>query len=230
MLEIPSAQRRALRAEAHHLTAVVAIGQHGLTPAVQHEIDLALLAHELIKVKVFSDDRTARAALLDAICAALGCAPVQHLGKQLILWRPNPEKRVARKKAAAPTKPAGPAKPPVGATAADHARAAAAARAAPKVPASPRKPRGADDAPPRSGVEGRGNWPSTGKGNASADAVDSAAKTRRRATGSSSAAARKPAAGNQGLPYFSRRGAGRFVDTTPEKLVKAAPRRRTRGG
>jgi RNA-binding protein len=85
--EISASQRRELRAKAHHLHPVVAVGQHGLTPAVQHEIDVALTAHELIKIRVFSDDRAEREALLSRICAELGCAPVQHVGKVLIVWR-----------------------------------------------------------------------------------------------------------------------------------------------
>ena len=84
-------RRRELRASAHHLQPVVIVGHHGLTPAVLHEIDLALLKHELIKVRVGSDDRAARAALLAEICAAADCAPVQMVGKILVLWRPNPD-------------------------------------------------------------------------------------------------------------------------------------------
>ena len=83
--------RRALRARAHHLDAVVTIGHHGLTAPVLHEIDIALRAHELIKVRVFGDDRAARAAMLETICHAVEAAPVQHVGKLLVLWRPNPE-------------------------------------------------------------------------------------------------------------------------------------------
>ena len=92
MLELTPAQRRALRARAHHLDPVVAIGQHGLTPAVLREIDVALKAHELIKVRVFGDDREAREALLQEVCAAVEAAPVQHLGKLLVIWRENPDK------------------------------------------------------------------------------------------------------------------------------------------
>ncbi len=91
MNKLTPPERRALRAKAHHLDPVVLIGQHGLTPGVLHEIDLALTAHELIKVRVFQDDRAARAGLGERICAELDCATVQHLGKLLILWRPKPE-------------------------------------------------------------------------------------------------------------------------------------------
>ena len=71
------------------------IGQHGLTPAVLHEIDVALTAHELIKIRVFSDDRDERDALLERICTELDAAPVQHLGKLLIVFRPAPEAEAA---------------------------------------------------------------------------------------------------------------------------------------
>ncbi|HXX83398.1 MAG TPA: ribosome assembly RNA-binding protein YhbY [Casimicrobiaceae bacterium] len=84
-------QRRALRAKAHHLQPVVSIGQHGLTPGVLHEIDVNLKAHELIKVRVFNEDRVRREEMLERICAELDAAPVQHLGKLLIVWRPAPE-------------------------------------------------------------------------------------------------------------------------------------------
>jgi putative YhbY family RNA-binding protein len=84
--------RRELRARAHHLHPVVSISHHGLTPSVLHEIDVALIAHELIKVRVVSDDRSERDALLDRICTALDCGAVQQIGKLLVLWRPRPAK------------------------------------------------------------------------------------------------------------------------------------------
>lgn len=91
MSQLTAADRRALRAKAHHLQPVVTIGQHGLTPTVLHEIDLALGKHELVKVRVFSDHRGERMALLENICAEMDCAAVQHLGKVLVVWRPSPE-------------------------------------------------------------------------------------------------------------------------------------------
>ncbi|HSS69567.1 MAG TPA: YhbY family RNA-binding protein [Casimicrobiaceae bacterium] len=91
MTSLTPPQRRALRAKAHHLHPVVSVGQHGLTAAVLHEIDVNLIAHELVKVRVFNDDRDAREALLKSICAELDAAPVQHIGKLLVVWRPSPE-------------------------------------------------------------------------------------------------------------------------------------------
>ena len=113
MLTITSAERRALRGRAHHLHPVVAIGQHGLTPSVIREIDVNLRAHELIKVRAFSDIRGERDAMFGQICAKLGAAPVQHIGKLLILWRPAPKEPTAKEKPPRAT-PARGRRPPVG--------------------------------------------------------------------------------------------------------------------
>ena len=91
MKTLSPAQRRELRAKAHHLHPVVSVGHHGLTPAVMHEIDINLLAHELIKVRVFADEREQREIVLERICTALDASPVQHIGKLLVLWRPAPD-------------------------------------------------------------------------------------------------------------------------------------------
>ena len=91
-IQLTPAQRKDHRAEAHHLDAVVMIGSDGLTPAVQKEVDAALNAHGLIKVRVFSDERATREAIFIALAEALNAAPIQHIGKLLVLWRPMPPK------------------------------------------------------------------------------------------------------------------------------------------
>jgi RNA-binding protein len=89
-IQLTPAQRKDHRADAHHLDPVVMVGGDGLTPAVVKEIDGALKSHGLIKVRVFSDDREARAGMLTTLAEQLGAAPVQHIGKLLVLWRPMP--------------------------------------------------------------------------------------------------------------------------------------------
>ncbi len=96
-LQLSSAERKDKRAEAHHLEPVVMVGNAGSTPAVVREIDAALNAHGLIKVRVALDDRAAREAMLLALADELGAAPIQHIGKLVVLWRPVPPKeRVER--------------------------------------------------------------------------------------------------------------------------------------
>ncbi len=99
MIELTPEQRRALRAAAHPLHPVVTIAGNGLSDAVAREIDRSLKAHELIKVKLAGIEREARDALQAEICAKLACAPVQHIGNILVLWREKPEE--APKSAAA---------------------------------------------------------------------------------------------------------------------------------
>jgi RNA-binding protein len=83
-------QRARLKARAHALEPVVHAGQTGLTDALVAEVDRALTAHELIKVKVGAN-RHDRSALAEALCARTDAAAVQQVGKVLVLWRPRPE-------------------------------------------------------------------------------------------------------------------------------------------
>jgi len=91
-IELTPAERKAHRAEAHHLDPVVMIGADGLTPAVVKETDAALNAHRLIKIRVLGDDRAAREAIYQELAHELNAAPIQHIGKLLVLWRPKPAK------------------------------------------------------------------------------------------------------------------------------------------
>ena len=91
-IHLTPAQRKEKRGEAHHIDPVVLIGADGLTDAVIKEAEMALKAHGLIKVRMFSDSRPDREAALAALADRLSAAPVQHIGKLLVLWRPIPEK------------------------------------------------------------------------------------------------------------------------------------------
>ncbi len=90
MIELTAERRRALRAAAHHLHPLVTVAGNGLTEAVLAEIDRSLKAHELIKVKLAGIERAGRESLLTEICTRLDCAPVQHIGNILVLWRERP--------------------------------------------------------------------------------------------------------------------------------------------
>lgn len=96
-IQLTPAQRKDKRADAHHLDPVVLVGGEGLTPAVRREVDAALNAHGLIKVRVFSDERDTREAMLATLADDLNAAPIQHIGKLLVLWRPVPPKEKAER-------------------------------------------------------------------------------------------------------------------------------------
>ncbi len=104
MKPLSPAERKLLKARAHALRPVVAVGNEGLTAAVLREIETSLKAHDLIKIRVSADDRDQREAMLGEICEHTGASPVQHIGKILVVYRENPEpaapapkKRPARK-------------------------------------------------------------------------------------------------------------------------------------
>ena len=88
MKSLSPSERKLLKARAHALKPVVAVGNEGLTAAVLKEIDISLKAHDLIKIRVSGDDRELRQSLLGEICNRTGASPVQHIGKILVvmLW------------------------------------------------------------------------------------------------------------------------------------------------
>jgi len=95
MSQLTSKRRSELRAEAHKLPPTVLIGDKGLTDEVLAEIDRALKAHELVKVRAATDDRDARNVWMESICEKLEAHPVQQIGKMLVVYRENPQERKA---------------------------------------------------------------------------------------------------------------------------------------
>ena len=87
MTKLTAVQRQYLKGLAHSKQPVVMIGDKGLTESVLKEIDRALSAHELIKIKAASEERDTREAWLNEICTALSAAPVQQIGKILVIYR-----------------------------------------------------------------------------------------------------------------------------------------------
>jgi RNA-binding protein len=83
-------ERAHLKARAHALEPVVQTGTAGITDAVVAEVDRALTAHELLKVRIGTADRAERIALGDELCARTGATAVHRVGKVLILWRARP--------------------------------------------------------------------------------------------------------------------------------------------
>ncbi|OAM52523.1 RNA-binding protein [Methylovorus sp. MM2] len=95
MPELNSKQISHLRALGHKLNPVVRIGGNGLTENVLNEIETSLNAHELIKIKVAGDDRTARIQLLEEICQKTNAMAVHHIGKQLVIYRASEKAKIS---------------------------------------------------------------------------------------------------------------------------------------
>ena len=99
-MTLSSKERAALRAEAHHLSAIVHVGHHGLTDALRQTLDDALRTHELVKVALTkSTDISAKDAARQ-LAEELGADVVQTIGRTCTLYRENPD--LERKKGAPP--------------------------------------------------------------------------------------------------------------------------------
>ena len=81
------AERKALKAKAHRLEPLVQIGAKGLTDEVIAEIERALRAHELVKVRAGGLERNERDSVLQDICGRTGAEQVQQVGKVFVIYR-----------------------------------------------------------------------------------------------------------------------------------------------
>ncbi len=87
-------QKQYLKGLAHDLEPVVRIGEKGLSASVIKEIEVNLTAHELIKIRVFGDDRELRNTMIEEICLKTAADLVQHIGKLLVLYRSSDNQRI----------------------------------------------------------------------------------------------------------------------------------------
>ena len=88
-------EKKKLKAQAHPLSPVVMIGQAGLTPAVINEINLALDAHELIKIKIRAE-RNERGTIKEQICNETQAELIQSIGQIAVFFRKKPKKKNKR--------------------------------------------------------------------------------------------------------------------------------------
>ena len=89
---ITATQKRFLRSKAHHLKPVVMVGQHGLSENVMHEVNLALDAHELIKIKLSVGDREEKKSILGEVISNSKAELIQSIGHVAVLFRRNHKK------------------------------------------------------------------------------------------------------------------------------------------
>ena len=94
-MNLSKKQIQHLRGLAHSLKPVVLLGSNGLTEGVIAEIDSALNIHELIKIKIPTDDREVKQLIVDAIVRETNATKVQTIGKTLIIYRQSEEKKIS---------------------------------------------------------------------------------------------------------------------------------------
>ena len=90
-IPLSSQQKKSLRGIAHHLDPVVAVSERGLSEGIIEETERALNDHELIKVKVFDNDRAIRREIANELEQKTGSMVLQKIGKIAVLYRKNPK-------------------------------------------------------------------------------------------------------------------------------------------
>lgn len=90
MQTLSKQQIKTLRSKAHHLKPVVSLGNKGLTKNVITETDIALKAHELIKVKIPADKVT-KIAIAEELAQQCSANLLQVIGHIAVLYRKNEE-------------------------------------------------------------------------------------------------------------------------------------------
>jgi RNA-binding protein len=93
-MSLTNKQKQFLKAKAHELKPVILLGNNGLTEGVVAEIEVALNFHELIKVKVPTEDREQKVLIMDAIIRETKAEKVQVIGKTLVLFRQSDDKKI----------------------------------------------------------------------------------------------------------------------------------------
>ncbi len=93
-MNLSTKQKQYLKGLAHSLKPVVLTGSNGLTEAVVAEIESALSHHELIKVKIASEDRDTKNLIADAIVRETKSEKVQVIGKTLVIYRPSEDRKI----------------------------------------------------------------------------------------------------------------------------------------
>jgi len=91
MSTIAAAELRELKERSQLLKPVVIIGQAGLTNEVLQEIDSALNAHELIKLRLAAEDNDLRVGMVAQICSKTKSILIQTIGHVASIYRKNPE-------------------------------------------------------------------------------------------------------------------------------------------
>jgi len=94
-MNLSNKQKQYLKGLAHPLKPVVQLGGNGLTEGVLAEIENALTHHELIKVKIPTDDRREKELIMNAIVGETNSIKVQTIGHVLVIFRPSEEKKIS---------------------------------------------------------------------------------------------------------------------------------------
>jgi RNA-binding protein len=90
-MPLTSKERAELRGEAHHLSASVHVGQHGLSESVRQTLDDALRTQELVKIQFGKNADVDVKSAANELAESMAAEVVQVIGKTATLYRENPD-------------------------------------------------------------------------------------------------------------------------------------------
>ena len=93
-MNLSNKQKQYLKGLAHSIKPIIQLGGNGLTEGVLAEIENALGHHELIKIKVPTDDREEKTLIMDAIIRETGAVKLQVIGHTLIMFKQSEEQKI----------------------------------------------------------------------------------------------------------------------------------------
>jgi len=93
-MTLSNKQKQYLKGLAHTIKPVVQLGNNGLTEGVLAEIDGAIKHHELIKIKIPTDDKEEKALIIEAIIRETGATKLQSIGHVLVLFKQSNDKKI----------------------------------------------------------------------------------------------------------------------------------------
>lgn len=84
---ITTKQRSYLRSLANTMTPIFQVGKGGIEDNFVKQVDSALEARELIKIKTLNNSGITAREASDILCEELGCEGIQAIGSKLVLYR-----------------------------------------------------------------------------------------------------------------------------------------------
>ena len=90
-MKLSESQKKYLRGLGHQLKPVITVADAGLSASVMKEFESSISHHELIKVRIRSADRGARAALIGDLCQQGSSQLIQRIGNVALIYRANPD-------------------------------------------------------------------------------------------------------------------------------------------
>lgn len=91
---LTSKQRANLRSQANSMETILQVGKSGVGETLVKQVNDALLAREMIKIKVLENSLLTAKEVAQELSEKTGCDVVQVIGTRLVLFKRNNKKPI----------------------------------------------------------------------------------------------------------------------------------------